>query len=445
MRLLLLIILFFNLSSLLHAQTYDTSYSELRRPGQAVRNLGMGNTGVALSADENALYYNPAGLGNVDSLMLNLSFLLEIPAISELQESSEKLSDGASVSIDLLHIRSLNSFSFIMPFGDWLTIGAIYSLEYTYDFSATIDDSGDTDIQKALNKLQKSNIGLGLREDGILRYGIAFAPGEGQWVFGIQQNTMTRREQPFTTVKFEEMTGDALTAADLTALDDAVTKAQNPDNLTAAEILSTTETISELTAKIQNVPVNELADNIQSKFTCYLTKKTANSYSLGFQRRAVSASWLRMTFGAVAHNVGNLSFGSSDNCPRDQMPEYDLGFSAQPKFGPLRFLFAADFRDFTYANANDTYCFENKGSSGCQQKRINWGWELGFLPIDSGANFISVRGGVSQNQPTLGAEINPFIFFRFWTIEYAHYTESTGQEVGDQQNARDVIQLRFAF
>ena len=103
MRLLLLIILFFNLSSLLHAQTYDTSYSELRRPGQAVRNLGMGNTGVALSADENALYYNPAGLGSVDSLMLNLSFLLEIPAISELQESQEKLSDGASVSICLLY------------------------------------------------------------------------------------------------------------------------------------------------------------------------------------------------------------------------------------------------------------------------------------------------------------------------------------------------------
>ena len=441
MRLLLLIILFFNLSSLLHAQTYDTSHSELRRPGQAVRNLGMGNTGVALSADENALYYNPAGLGSVDSLMLNLSFLLEIPAISELQESQEKLSDGASASIDLLHIRSLNSFSFIMPFGDWLTIGAIYSLEFTYDFSATIDQSGDTDQQKAINTLQKSDIGLGLREDGILRYGIAFAPGEGQWVFGLQQNTMTRREQPFTTVKFEEMTGDTLTVVELADLDAALQKAANQQILTQDEI----DTITDTTAKIQNLPVNELADNIQSKFTCYLTKKTANSYSLGFQRRAVSASWLRMTFGAVAHNVGNLTYGSSDNCPRDQLPEYDLGFSAQPKFGPLRFLFAADFRDFTYANANDTYCFENKGSSGCQQKRINWGWELGFLPIDSGANFISVRGGVSQNQPTLGAEINPFIFFRFWTIEYAHYTESTGQEVGDQQNARDVIQRRFAF
>ena len=89
MRLLLQIILVFNLSSLLHAQTYDSSYSELRRPGQAVRNLGMGNTGVALSADESALYYNPAGLGGVDSLMLNLSILLEIPA--RVKISFEKL------------------------------------------------------------------------------------------------------------------------------------------------------------------------------------------------------------------------------------------------------------------------------------------------------------------------------------------------------------------
>lgn len=442
MRLLLLIILFFNLSSLPQAQTFDTSYSELRRPGQAVRNLGMGNTGVALSADENALYYNPAGLGSVDSLMLNLSFLLEIPAISELQESQEKLNDGASVSIDLLHLRSLNSFSFIMPFGDWLTIGAIYSLEFTYDFSVDLDQSGANETEKAINTLNNSTIGFGLREDGIIRYGFAFAPGEGQWVWGLQQNTMTRREQPFTSVSLRSLAGEdnVITAAELARLTDLETQARSR-LLTDSEI----EEIKDITAKIQNIPVNEMADTLENSFTCYLTKKTANSYSIGFQRRAVSASWLRMTFGAVAHNVGNLSFGNSDNCPRDQMPEYDLGFSAQPKFGPLRFLFAADFRDFTYANANDTYCFENKGSSGCQQKRINWGWELGFLPIDSGANFISVRGGVSQNQPTLGAEINPFIFFRFWTIEYAHYTESTGQEVGDQQNARDVIQLRFAF
>ena len=443
MRLLLLILLFFNLSSILQAQTYDTSYSELRRPGQAVRNLGMGNTGVALSADESALYYNPAGLGGVDSLMLNLNILLEIPAISELQSSQEKLSDGASVSIDLLHIRSLNSFSFILPFGDWFTVGAIYSLEYAYDFSATVDSSGASSQEQAVNTIKNSNIGLGMREDGMLRYGLAVAPGTGQWIFGVQQNTVTRREQPFTTVAFEDITEDVISVADLTQLNTLLAQAaaNGADNLTLADALF----IDNVTTQIQNLDVPKLAEKIESKFACYTSKKIANSYSVGFQRRAVSSSWLRMTFGGVAHNVGHLDFGSSDNCPRSHMPEYDIGFSAQPKFGPIRFLFAADLRDFTYANANDTYCFENKGSPGCLQKRFNWGWELGFLPIDSGASFVSVRGGVNQNRPTWGAEINPFIFFRFFTIEYAHYTESMGQEAGDKTNARDVIQLRFAF
>jgi hypothetical protein len=277
----------------------------------------------------------------------------------------------------------------------------------------------------------------------MLRYGLAVAPGTGQWIFGVQQNTITRREQPFTTVAFEDITEDVISVADLTQLNTLLAQAaaNGADNLTLADALF----IDNVTTQIQNLDVQELADKIESKFACYTSKKAANSYSVGFQRRAVSASWLRMTFGGVAHNVGHLEFGSSDNCPRSHMTEYDLGFSAQPKFGPVRFLFAADIRDFTYANANDTYCFENKGSPGCLQKRFNWGWELGFLPIDSGASFVSVRGGVNQNRPTWGAEINPFIFFRFFTIEYAHYTESMGQEAGDRTNARDVIQLRFAF
>ena len=441
MRFLLLIILFFNLSSLLQAQTYDSSYSELRRPGQAVRNLGMGNTGVALSADENALYYNPAGLGNVDSLMLNLSFLLEIPAISELQKTQDQLSQGATVTIDLKHIRSLNSFSFILPFGEWFTVGAIYSLEYNVDFATTIDSSGATANEQIINKIKNSNIVLGLGEDKHSRAGFAVSPGSGQWVWGFQFNSYNRREQPITKLTLEEISDNIITIDELNSLNDNLTAAAN--NILNPEI--DFNFIDNITDKIQNVELSKFGETLESKYACYQSRKTASSYSIGFQRRATSASWLRMSFGAVAHNVGHLEFGSTDNCPRNHMPEYDIGFSAQPKFGPIRLLFAADLRDFTYANANDTYCFENKGSSGCLQKRFNWGWELGFLPIDSGANFVSVRGGVSQNKPTWGAEINPFIFFRFFTIEYAHYTESMGQEAGDRTNARDVIQLRFAF
>ncbi len=439
MRLILLILLFCNLAALSKADTYNSDYSELRRPGQAVRNLGMGNTGVALSADENALYYNPAGLGAVDSLMLNLSFLLEIPAISELQSAQEKLSDGTSSSIDLIHIRGLGSFSAILPFGKTFTVGGIYSLEYTYDLNASIDTSSTA------NTILNSSIGLGVREDGNTRVGLAIAPGTGQWVWGIQANTVKRREQPFTTMAFKDISKDL--TSDLSKLEALLQLASDNASGKANSTL-TNDNITDIKAindSITNLSSSELTKSAESLITCFNTIKETNSYSLGFQRRAASASWLRMTFGVVAHNVGHVQFGSSDNCPRDEMVEYDIGFSAQPRLGPLRLLVAADIRDFTYANANDAYCFENKGKPGCFQKRFNWGAELGFLPIDSGANFISVRGGVSQNRLTWGAELNPFIFFRFLTIEYAHYTESMGQEAGDQPNTRDVIQLRFAF
>ena len=50
---------------------------ELRRPFQGIRNLGMGNVGVAMSHDENALFYNPAGLAAVDTTLVNIPFQAE--------------------------------------------------------------------------------------------------------------------------------------------------------------------------------------------------------------------------------------------------------------------------------------------------------------------------------------------------------------------------------
>ena len=131
----------------------------------------------------------------------------------------------------------MNSFSFILPFGDWFTIGAIYSLEYTYDFSATVDTTGSGN-QQTINTIDNSNIKLGMREDGQMRVGAAVAPGSGQWIFGVQQNTVTRREQPITSVAFKDLTKDIISTADLATLDDYLTRAANngADNLTLTEI-----------------------------------------------------------------------------------------------------------------------------------------------------------------------------------------------------------------
>ena len=54
--------------------TQSTLFSgELRHPFQGIRNLGMGNVGVASSYDENALIYNPAGLAAVDDMIVSIT------------------------------------------------------------------------------------------------------------------------------------------------------------------------------------------------------------------------------------------------------------------------------------------------------------------------------------------------------------------------------------
>ena len=58
--------------------TLQAQTGELRRPVQGVRNLGMGNTGIALSFDENALFYNPAGMASVDSILIGFPILNEL-------------------------------------------------------------------------------------------------------------------------------------------------------------------------------------------------------------------------------------------------------------------------------------------------------------------------------------------------------------------------------
>ena len=58
--------------------TLQAQTGELRRPIQGIRNLGMGNTGIGLSFDENALFYNPAGLVGVDKILVGFPILGEI-------------------------------------------------------------------------------------------------------------------------------------------------------------------------------------------------------------------------------------------------------------------------------------------------------------------------------------------------------------------------------
>ncbi len=377
--------------------TLQAQTGELRRPVQGIRNLGMGNTGIDLSFDENALFYNPAGLVGVDKILVGLPLLIEVSedSVSIVNEIS-KLS-GSSTTADVVellmgkrvHFRNLIDINVIMPlgleqqFGDLMTFGAAGGYETQFDLGVRNPVSVEIDF--------------GFRHDRFSNLGFAMPVARGRWLVGAGVETVERCDIPLTKA-------------------------------TIGKILSNTD--------------------LSSSFGgCELTNlKRAQTFNFGFQRRLETASALKMIWGMSAYNVGGLKFKRSDNetNPSDQNMELSTGLSWQPSWGPVRMLYAIDLRDLTLKHADDTYCQSNKGTD-CIWKRLHIGTEFGFFPIDSGASTFAVRAGFNQGYFTYGFELNPFIFFRGLTIQYAGYKTETGDKIGDRPDNRHALPINLGF
>ena len=380
--------------------TLQAQTGELRRPFQGVRNLGMGNTGIGLSFDENALFYNPAGLVGVDKILVGFPFLLEVSEDSisiakdlydlSKQSGSTKTADVVELLMGKrVHFRHLIDLNVIMPlgleqqFGDLLTFGAAGGYETQFDLGVRNPVSVEIDF--------------GFRHDRFSNLGFAMPVARGRWLVGAGVETVERCDIPLTKA-------------------------------TIGKILSNTDLSS-------------------STGGCELTNlKRAQTFNFGFQRRLETASAMKMIWGMSAYNVGGLKFKRSDNetNPSDQNLELNTGLSWQPHWGPVRMLYAIDLRDLTLKHADDTYCQSNKGTD-CIWKRLHIGTEFGFFPIDSGASTFAVRAGFNQGYFTYGFEFNPFIFFRFLNIQYAVYKTETGDKIGDRPDKRKVLQINFGF
>jgi len=377
--------------------TLQAQTGELRRPFQGIRNLGMGNTGIGLSFDENALFYNPAGLVGVDKILVGLPFLLEVSedSVSIVNEIS-KLS-GSSTTADVVellmgkrvHFRGLIDLNVIIPlgleqqFGDLMTFGAAGGYE--------------TQLDLGVRNPVSIEIDFGFRLDRFSNLGFAMPVARGRWLVGAGVETVERCDIPLTTATF----GDVLSNTNLSS----------------------------------------------STGGCELTNlKRAQTFNFGFQRRLETASAMKMIWGMSAYNVGGLKFKRSDNetNPSDQNLELSTGLSWQPSWGPVRMLYAIDLRDLTLKHADDTYCQSNKGTD-CIWKRLHIGTEFGFFPIDSGASTFAVRAGFNQGYFTYGFELNPFIFFRGLNIQYAVYKTETGDKIGDRPDKRHALQINLGF
>ena len=373
------------------AYSLQAQTGELRRPGQGVRNLGMGNTGIGLSFDENALFYNPAGLASVDSILVGFPFLMEVSddSVNIIKEVSKLSGDSKNADIVALlmgkrvHFRNLIDLNLIMPFGELMTFGAASGIETQFDFGVRNPVAIEIDF--------------GFRLDRINNFGFALPVARGRWLVGAGVETIERCDIPLTTATFGTVLNN-----------------------------------SDIGSSIGKCELNDL--------------KRAQTFNFGFQRRLETASALKMTWGFTANNVGGLKFKRSDNetSPADQNPEYSTGFSWQPSWGPVRLLYAIDIRDLTMKHADDTDC-QSKKSTDCLWKRLHIGTEIGISPIDSGASTFAIRAGFNQGYFTYGFELNPFIVFRGLNIQYAVYKTETGSQIGDRPDKRKVFQLNFRF
>ena len=381
--------------------TLQAQTGELRRPVQGIRNLGMGNTGIGLSFDENALFYNPAGLVGVDKILVGFPFLFEVSEdsvsiVKDLYDLSKQSSSSKTADVvELLmgkrvHFRNLIDLNVIMPlgleqqFGDLMTFGAAGGFETQFDLGVRNPVSIE--------------IEFGFRLDRFSNFGFAMPIARGRWLVGAGVETIERCDIPLTKA-------------------------------TIGKILSTTN-LEETFGSCGNPPV----------------LRRAQTFNFGFQRRLETASAMKMIWGMSAYNVGGLKFNRSDNetNPSDQNLELSTGLSWQPSWGPVRMLYAIDLRDLTMKHADDTYCQSNKGTD-CIWKRLHIGTEFGFFPIDSGASTFAVRAGFNQGYFTYGFELNPFIFFRGLNIQYAVYKTETGDKIGDRPDKRRVLQINLGF
>ena len=374
-------------------QAQKTGTGELRRPVQGVRNLGMGNTGIGLSFDENALFYNPAGLVGVDKILVGFPILNEVSddSVKIIKEIRELVEDKNTSGIAALlmgkrvHYRLLTDLNLILPFGELMTFGMARGLETQFDLGVRNPVSIEIDF--------------GFRLDSITNLGFGMPVLRGRWLVGAGVEPVERCDIPLRTTTI----GTILTNTDL-------------------------ETI------YGKCELNNL--------------KRAQTFNFGFQRRLETAHALKMIWGMTANNIGGLKFDRSDNetnpNPSDQNLELSTGLSFQPSWGPVRMLYAIDLRDLTMKHADDTYCQSNKGTD-CIWKRLHIGTEFGFFPIDSGASTFAVRAGFNQGYFTYGFELNPFIFFRFLNIQYAVYKTETGDQIGDRPDKRKVLQINFGF
>jgi len=340
----------------------------IRRVGQNPRGLALGGTGMSYSDDEMALYYNPAGLGAVKNIWVEVlpialeaspdgaTFLQDKAAegdsnIGSLSGVAQLIEDNIGKD---LHYRAFAYPTGVFGLGRGLSFGAGLFYETEADILFRNQASPEADAY--------------YRKDSGAALGFAFPLAEGRFLVGISGRNITRE------------VGD--------------------------------ETIS--SAELAIAAAN---DELDLEQTLNIQEGTGTAYDLGIIWRIESFSTTRSQLAATVQNVGGADLGDAGEIKQ----EVSVGFAMKPQFSRLvRGLFAVEFRDATFEATDDE----------SSEKRTHVGFELGVLPQDDSTSLVTGRVGWGQGGISYGLEIALWHSFNIQYVYYEQeYGERAGEDL----------------
>jgi len=174
----------------------------------------------------------------------------------------------------------------------------------------------------------------------------------------------------------------------------------------------------------------ELVDR-QNDLEDYITDELRESgNAIGFDAGVFYSfmrdSWFRPSFGLSVLNVGDLDFGDAGKMPMT----VNLGFAVSPEIPVFHSLTVGlDYVDLlgNYDQDDDT------------GKRLRFGGEL--VLYDSMFASAALRAGLYQGYPTFGAEARLTVL----TISYVTYAEEIGAYAGQNRDRRHLVMLNLGW
>ncbi len=364
-------------------QARITLDNELLSIVKSVEALGMGGAYYSKSDDKYAAFYNPAGVARVKETTIEylpLTFGIDSDAISSLSDVNNIIDiAGGNLADPNVISGAINSIIDVFM-GKFVTIGPItYFPAYT-----------------------RKGLSVGLFSNTTVK-ATAYNPAISELqAVGRSDNGLT------TTFGYNFLRDDALSFG---VSFKALVRAQ----------IDKTYTIFDLTDIIVNQKslfgdiIDELFENGLA-FGAFASVGVI--YDLPFLQ-----SVLAPRIGVSINDVGYLFRLNESNVDAIN-PSMNVSLGISPSYyNTVKSDIMIDFVDLFFLNSNDQSIL----------KRINIGAEVLFIDI------YALRVGIHQGYPTFGAGLN----FKYFSLNYAFYTEELGYEVGQFRDFRHVIEINF--